>query len=355
MIDDDRSAVRRRILGGWAAVAALAGCSGSGDPPSPTSAWAAWTKQPTPAFAGQYPATSDPSVLRDGAGYRMAYTCFDPARTPQGPEICGALSADGLSWTPAPVGDETVQGRLLATGAGVWDTAHETALLRRSGSGYVLYFVGYVDRGGILNSVPSAIGMATSTDGLHFTRAADPVLTRTPGGDDDQMISSPTIVDTPDGGSLMVYAGYCGTGCAHAPGIVLLGARSSDGVHWTKLDAPVLRGADVPWPNEGVGEADIVHGPDGAYYLFATVLQGTRPHQIGVARSASPTGPWTFDPQPIVTAGGPGAFDEGQVVAPSVLVEDGRVRMWFHGVDKSGTRAAIGYAQASWPLWTGKP
>jgi beta-xylosidase len=82
-----------------------------------------------------------------------------------------------------------------------------------------------------------------------------------------------------------------------------------------------------------------------------TVLQGTNPHQIAVARSLNYTGPWDVNPQPIVTAGtDPGAFDAGEVVAPSVLIEGNKVRLWFHGVNKNKNAIAIGYAESSWPL-----
>src|SRR5688572_18431457 len=90
------------------AAAGLAG--GAADEPtiSPPGRWAAWAKWAEPVFAGQYLA-SDPSLVADGAGYRMSYTCFDlDPDAPFDPEavraaICAATSDDGVSWREVPV------------------------------------------------------------------------------------------------------------------------------------------------------------------------------------------------------------------------------------------------------------
>ena len=281
----------------------------------------------------------------------MFYTCYDPLRSPQGPEICQALSPHGLTWSYAASGDANVKGRVLPTGAGVWDTAHETSFILKRGANYYLYYVGYIDKGGILASFPSSIGFAYSTDGTNFVVTASPIIAGTPRGYDADMITSPSIVDIGGGQLMMLYAGFCYNNCLHATGPTLLGATSTDGLSWTKIATPIIKPTEIPWSNEGVAESEIVKGPDGFYYLFMTVLQGAKPHQLAVARSANYTGPWQVNPQPILPAGAVGAFDEGEDLAPSVLIENGKTRMWFHGVNKSKNAIAIGYAEASWPLF----
>ena len=316
----------------------------------PEPGWALWTKKSESIFNGQYPLVGDPSIIKDGASYRMFYTCFDAFRSPQGPEICQALSSDGMTWDYALSGNSNLKGRVLATGPKVWDDAHETSFILKYGSSYYLYFVGYVDKGGIFKSVPSAIGLAQSTDGVNFTRLANPILEGTPKGFDADTITSPSIVDVGNGVLLMTYSGFCYQNCNNSVGPSLLGATSTDGVKWTKLPQPLIKSSDIPWPNEGVAETEIKRGPDGFYYLFMTVLQGKNPHQIGLARSGSYYGPWHVNPKPILVSGGPGSFDELEVVAPSVLFEQNKVRMWFHGHSKSST-LSIGYAEAAWPLF----
>ena len=64
----------------------------------------------------------------------------------------------------------------------------------------------------------------------------------------------------------------------------------------------------------------------------------------------SPFGPWVVNPLPIVKRPAEQkGFDDVGPIAPSVLIEDGKVRMWFHGFSKRKS-IEIGYAQAPWPL-----
>jgi hypothetical protein len=71
-------------------------------------------------------------------------------------------------------------------------------------------------------------------------------------------------------------------------------------------------------------------------------------HVIGVARATSLTSAWDIDPKAIIepTAG---SFDESGDTAPTVLLEDGNVRMWFAGTNHAA-QYSIGYAEAPWPL-----
>jgi hypothetical protein len=146
----------------------------------------------------------------------------------------------------------------------------------------------------------------------------------------------------------LLYTGHCYTDCVDEPGVRLLAATSSDGVAWIKRGEPVLtRSTEIAWMNEGVAEADIVYGPDGAFYLFFTGLQGEQ-RVIGVARGASPLGPWEINPVPIVLPT-PGAFDAGGVLSPEVLIEGGKARMWYLSFTAEGY-PWIGYAESVWPL-----
>lgn len=280
----------------------------------------------------------------------MFYTCFDVMRVPQGPEICSAISNDGLNWSYASTGTNELKGRILSTGPGVWDTAHETSFIMKKDSLYYLYFVGYIDKGGIYNSIPSMIGFAYSVDGLNFIRTDGPILAGTSGSYDSQILTSPSISKLNDGTFFMIYAGFCASNCTQPQKTYLMGATSTDGLSWSKVGKPVIDSEDIPWENEGLGEAELVLGQDGYLYLFMTVLQGKRPHQIGLARSLKPEGPWIVNPNPIVVAGSD-SFDAAEVVAPSVLIEGNRVRLWFHGKNAAGNKLQIGYAESNWPLY----
>ncbi len=313
--------------------------------------WAAWTKYTDPVHSGAFRLVGDPSVMPDPAGgLRMVYNCFDPRR--KRGAICLARSSDGLDWADVDTGDRELRGRIVRTRAGEWDDAQETPFEIRYKGEHLLYFVGYRDRGGFIKSFPAHVGMAWSKDGLKYERGdAEPVIRTSPGSWDNDAISSPSVVEH-DGRLVMLYTAHCWTQCPKGTGITLLAATSDDGRRWTKRDTPVLTKADFPWAKDGIAEAEVSRGPDGRYYLFYSLLYGDDGHEVGVAVADSPFGPWRINRQPILKKSADG-FDAIGPIAPTVVYEANRVRLWFHGFSRRKT-IEIGYAEAPWPLVTGR-
>lgn len=319
-----------------------------------------WTKRPGPVFAGQFIA-SDPSIVRDGGGYRMSYSCFDfdlaaafdPDTTRAA--ICQATSEDGIDWREIATADpsEDIAGLTLRGEPGTWAEHLEGSFLLRPGDGAeLLYFSGYRHDGNPALGFPAALAVAQSTDGGRtFARIdPDPILAPTPGGYDNDAVYSPAIVPFDDG-YVMVYAGHCYTRCDDGPGVRLLAATSPDGLVWTKRDAPVLEALpDLPWTRDGVAEPALLLAPDGRWHLFFTALRDAD-RVIGLARADSPFGPWRVAPDPILTpSSSPDAFDFAGVLAPDIRIEGDTARMWFLGATPEED-IAIGYAEAPWPFW----
>ncbi len=322
--------------------------------------WSTWTIRPEPVFKGDNDIAGDPTVIREDSLYRMFYTCpvdldlsvwtyltgglmFHTA-------LCQATSRDGISWESAPaISNNDVKGLALRGTQGQWDENMEVSFMLKRGKDYLLFYSGYRDEGNPQRGFPASLSVARSRDGQRFQRVSDPILNPTKGGYDSDAIYSPTIIQ--DGESfLMVYVGHCYNNCDHEPGATLLAATSPDALTWTKLRMPVLqRSSRISWMSESVAEPCLVKGPDGAYYLFITGVQGDR-RTIGVARSTSVTGPWEINPEPIVTSA-PDTFYDCGALAPDVHVEGGAVRMWFHGF-QCPERPRIGYAESRWPLYT---
>ncbi len=319
--------------------------------------WATWEQRPDPVFSGQYIA-SDPTVLsgRPGEPYRMFYTCY---RVPDGPfdpdtvrsAICAATSPDGFAWTEVAAGDPTTPGLVLAGREGEWDENLEGSFALYRDGRYLLYYSGYRHIGYPALGYPAALAVAESTDGITFTRVSDgPILPPTAGWYDNDAVYSPAIVESDDG-LVMVYAGHCYTDCERGFGNTLLGATSPDGIAWEKIDEPILRGGldGADWTGDGVAEPGLTQGPDGRWYLFFTGLAGEG-REIGIAVGDTPLGPWQVNPEAIV---GPGAgFDRSGTLAPSVLIEGSRVRLWYLGMAPDED-IAIGYAETAWPLIVG--
>jgi len=323
----------------------------------PATGWVSWSKETQAVYTGSTRIVSDPSVVADDSGFKMAYTAIGFDRAAPHAAISLATSDDSLTWTPLAtgpnpaVGGSARRGEVLHGRTDEWDENLETPFLLKTNNGYLLYYSGYRDGvtpGEPGKGFPASLGVAVSHDGINFTRAQpEPVLSPTPGSFDADAIYSPDIT-TYEGGYLMVYAGHCYNNCPGTPGVRIMGATSPDGIHWTKISQPLLSPKAPPeWMRDGVAEPAILLGPDGDLYLFFTGVRGQE-HVIGVARAATLEKAWDIGPDPIVSPGA-GSFDETGDAAPSVLLENGRVRMWFVGTNRTG-QYAIGYAEAPWPL-----
>jgi len=319
--------------------------------------WARWSQHGPPVWEG-WAIAADPSVIAADGLLRMFYTAWlpDPERT----LLAEVTSTGGIDWSPAlPVDGEHPVPVVLDGQAGKWDAKVETAFAIRRDGQYLLYYCGYPN--GAKPVSPAELGVARSADGLHFTRVSQqPILRRTPGWYDNDAIFSPSLVWwrpsalAPET-AYLVYAGHCWTDCAQVgQGLRILGATSADGLTWAKAAEPLAEAplAGMDWTAAGVAEPELVRGPDGLFYLFYSAFSGEDGEtvQIGVARSPHPFGPWDPCPQPIVSTSDPAGWEGTEVIAPSVLIGDGKVQLWYHGFEPAGQGFRIGYAEAPWPL-----
>jgi predicted GH43/DUF377 family glycosyl hydrolase len=196
----------------------------------------------------------------DGATWELAepnpvMTSDDVPITPEGHDVASGFVTDDGTWVlvfqtvssepavigqataPGPDGPWTVLPDPVVTSEGT--TADEDGGLTwpsvvRTHDGWAMYFTA-ADRmhhGG-------TIAMATSPDGLTWTRRAEPVLTPDGGEFELTALDRPRVVRTDDGGYLMVYSGQD----LNNRGI----ATSMDGITWTRnTDNPVLTKAHLP-------------------------------------------------------------------------------------------------------------
>ena len=321
-----------------------------------------WTVAPEPVYAGQFSAVGDPSVIRlaDGS-YLMFHHCIDIQRDPQGGEICMARSTDGLDWRYARTAESSwlVRSRLLRASIGGWDEAHETPFAVQAGADIRLYVLGYKGAGVFVDPPSAGIGMVQSADPLAFPVMGPPVLTPSVPGDAGG-ITSPSVVQTGQG-QVMYYTGWscsmADPACPAQEKLTLMAVRlDGEGLPFG-VPQPVLADPGVSWANGGVSEATVIRGPDQRFYLFFSTLPGPAGAQrIGLAVADDPFGPFRIASDPIITpqdvAGGWGT---GGVLAPDVLIEGSRVRLWFHAFDLDASdeiaKARIGYAEHDWPLW----
>lgn len=228
-------------------------------------AWAAASEGPIMTTADVPFATAGHDVssgfVADDGTWILVFTTVDAGAWQIG--LATAPGPDG-PWSVLPepvlVGDGAEAGE---AGGLAWPSVVPT------NDGWAMYFVARDGprRGG-------TIEMATSADGLTWTRRDEPVLTAEAEWEYTSL-DRPRVVRTDDG-YVMVYAGRT---------LIDRGlATSEDGVSWTRLgDGPAIVQADFPVPNADAWDAALVER-DGVltYYLeigFASASAGTQVHR----------------------------------------------------------------------------
>lgn len=303
-------------------------------------------KENEPVWEGELTA-ADPDVIRDGDTLRMYYSSL-VIDSDEKLIIASVKSIDGKHWIPSDNNQLGKESIALDANPGEWNNHLEANSVIIQDNEVWMYYCGYEEEAEVSGTIVAKgqIGLATSNDRISFNlSSSDPILEL--GGantKDANALFSPTILK--EGNTYyMLYVGYCIENCSPAF-IGILGATSTDGINWTKLSNPVLSGVEenLPWA-EVIKEPDLVKGPDGLYYLF---ISGD--HSIGVARSENIFGPYEVYPDPIIQ---PTLDWEGtDVIAPSVIIENNKIRIWYMGVTVIGNGAdfAIGYAESDFPL-----
>jgi predicted GH43/DUF377 family glycosyl hydrolase len=354
-------------------------------------------------------AASDPSVLKDGATYKLWYTGDDSSRE----RIVYATSPDGITWTkggkvfapedglPANFSDGAFAPavfkdgstfRMILTGLKITGGVGQTKLINASSSDgiswtsgsialntsgtqtkfdysnlnapsvlsdptdsaapYKLYYAGNtVDANG--NS-HTRIGYATSSTGTTFGKVQSGVNldgsvldigTPSPAFDARQ-VSGLSIAATGSTPKFAgVYAGMNGTDFTPRIGY----AASDDGSTWAKGAGALLTlGSSGQFDGGGQRDPGLLH--DGSNYeLYFTGLSSSGARTIGHASTGSdPSTGWTSKSQQTITLSG---FDASGVAHPSVLHDGAAYVMWLTGY--SGTTPAIGRVTSATTSFSG--
>ncbi len=263
----------------------------------------------------------NPSVIRQGEAYYNLYSGFDGKAWHTGL----AVSVDGIAWRK--------EGKLLSPDPETWEgdyiAANGSAVGDENG---ILY---YYQAG-----QPPRIGLARSSNGHQWRRQGPPVLPMGPvGAWDERGVADPYVIRT----GAHYYMFYLGQDRARRQRLGV--ARSGDGVTWYKLRRnPILElGQYGAFDENGLGEP-AVWVSHGYYWMLYTGRDRGEGRRIGLARSLNGV---DWEKRPEVFAGDQ-AWDSKVVCDPSVLIENGRVRVWFGGGDVAtpdhGLHGQIGFA-----------
>jgi predicted GH43/DUF377 family glycosyl hydrolase len=268
-----------------------------------------WDKYPgNPVLGGKYGTCFDVCALREAGRYRM-WVSWRPKQS-----IALTHSADGIHWSEL----EIVLGPDRTTG---WEDDINRPVVVRRGGTYHLWYTGQAKG-------HSRIGYSTSLDGRHWKRASpQPVLEAALAWEGVAVMCPFVMWDEATKVWRMWYSG----GGQYEPNAIGY-ATSSDGVHWSKYaDNPVLTpDRSAHWESQRVTAAQIVR-LKGWYYSFYIGFRDIDHAQIGMARSKDGVTNWVRHAgNPIVrpTAGG---WDADACYKPYAVRNDGRWLLWYNG------------------------
>jgi predicted GH43/DUF377 family glycosyl hydrolase len=154
------------------------------------------------------------------------------------PALGGPNSVIGRATAPAPEGPWTIDAEPVLRGSGWASGGVDLPSVIKTEEGYLMIFSGS-------GSAPedSAIGAATSPDGITWTMQPEPVLVPAEDSDawDGRIVGIGNVVSTPQG-YVMAYAGIGRNTRSNDYGL----AFSEDGFTWRRYhDNPVLRTVDL--------------------------------------------------------------------------------------------------------------
>jgi predicted GH43/DUF377 family glycosyl hydrolase len=269
---------------------------------------------------------SDPSVLFDGAVYRLYYT--GGASKTAVTRLGLAISTDGQLWTrgaaPLEVAGEDAQS--LA----------EPAVIAHEGQ----YLMAYSSRAGDLRRV----ALASSSDGQSWTRMATVVSPGDSTAWDSVEVGSPALAYFRH----RFHVWYVGRGSgASLPALGL--ATSETGTLFTRdVRNPVFVPAVGAHDDRGVTDPWVLPA-GGALQLWYVGLTWGGRTQINLAASEDGKNWIRYPKNPVVPTDDPRLFGSAGLSGPTLLDRWGTLHLWYGGTDAAGL-PAIGQA-----VNTGRP
>ncbi|MDR3228878.1 MAG: family 43 glycosylhydrolase [Puniceicoccales bacterium] len=272
-----------------------------------------WVKHPANPVVGDKKTGTcfDVSMLREDGLFKMWFS-WRPKHS-----LAYTESKDGVKWSAPRI-------VLPPPKRTAWESnINRPGILKKDGV-YHLWFTGQ-------HKGRSAIGYATSPDGLNFTRHSEkPVLVAEQAWEKTTVMCPHVEWDAPSKLFRMWYSG----GEQYEPNAIGY-ATSPDGVVWEKHPKNPVFAADKNnrWERHKVTAAQLLRH-DGWWYMFYIGFEHDNLARIGMARSRDGVTNWERHAgNPIVSPGPKGTWDSLAVYKPFVIYtpEDKLWRLWYNG------------------------
>jgi beta-1,2-mannosidase len=219
---------------------------------------------------------------------------------------------------------------IISPGGDSWESAgtFNPAVIRHNGK-YVMLYRAQDAKG------TSRLGYAESTDGVHFSRRAEPVLSPEADYERDGGVEDPRLVKFGNT-YYLTYTGY------NKKDAQLCLATSADLIHWQRKGVilPAYKGNwNVGWTKSG---AIVPEKIDGKYWMYFLGTSADHTDQTGLAYSTDLLH-WTEATKEPVLSKRQGKFDSRVVEPgpPPILIKDGIVLVYNGADDQLVYRTAI--------------
>jgi len=284
---------------------------GFGDETGATSAStsAGWVKSPhNPVLGGDHGTCFDISVLREGESYRMWFS-WRPKKS-----IALTESTDGVRWSEPMI-------VLPPNAESDWESDINRPVVIKNGQQYQMWYTGQ-SRG------KSWIGYATSKDGKSWIRmSGSPVLAAEQPWEKVGVMCPHVIFDKMTGVYRMWYSG----GEQQEPNAIGY-ATSTDGLKWSKHEKNPVFTAEPGnrWERDRVTACQVIHQGDW-YLMFYIGFRDVEHAQIGIARSRDGITNWQRHPLNPVIRPGLNQWDNDAVYKPYAIFDGRHWLLWYNG------------------------
>ncbi|HEV8058765.1 MAG TPA: family 43 glycosylhydrolase [Gemmataceae bacterium] len=270
---------------------------------------AGWIKYPkNPVLGGDLGTCFDVAVLREGDTYRMWFS-WRPKKS-----IALVESKDGIQWgKPLIV--------LGPNDKADWESDINRPVVLKHGGGYHMWYTGQANG-------RSWIGYATSNDGKTWKRMSDrPVLSAEKPWEKAAVMCPHVIFDD----KVQVYRMWYSGGEQYEPNAIGY-ATSTDGLKWTKHEKnPIFRPVPTnSWEKDRVTACQVVRQGDW-YLMFYIGFQDQNHAQIGVARSRDGITDWQRHSANPIIRPGMGKWDHDAVYKPYAIYDGRHWLLWYNG------------------------
>jgi beta-1,2-mannobiose phosphorylase / 1,2-beta-oligomannan phosphorylase len=225
-----------------------------------------------------------------------------------------------------------------------WENNINRPSVMRKGDEYHMWYTGQTKD-------HSYIGYATSRDGKTWRRMSDePLLAPQEPWEKVAVMCPHVLWDEQRRLYRMWYSG----GSQYEPDAVGY-ATSTDGLHWTKHpENPVLRAdPNCPWEQHLVTACQVVE-QGGWHLMFYIGFRDVHHAQIGLARSRDGITGWQRHPANPIVRPAPGQWDADACYKPFAIFSDGKWRLWYNGRRDKVEQIGVALHEGE-DLWAERP